>query len=47
MIVSPMRVQFKQEKDIPLEYTKTLGKIYNQLHKQLYNPGINDILSQS
>ena len=34
-----MRVQHKEEKDIPAQFTKTLGKIYNQLHNQLYNSG--------
>ena len=40
IIQTPMRSQFHQEGDIPTQYTRTLAKIYNQLHHLLYNTGI-------
>ena len=41
IIQTPMRSQFHQEGDIPTQYTRTLAKIYNQLHHLLYNTGKN------
>jgi len=43
IIQTPMRSQFHQEGDIPTQYTRTLAKIYNQLHHLLYNTGTSRI----